>query len=143
MFGLARLKPALKTRSSAAERGRWGEDQAVRWLRAAGYRILGRRVRPDRRDEIDVVARQSNTLVFVEVKTRSDERFGRPAAAVDRRKRAVQSRAAVRYLRRLGWPPVNLRFDVIEVIGSPEVASPPVIRHVENAFPLDRRYMLP
>ena len=130
-------------KTTAADRGRWGEDQAARWLRAAGYRILGQRVRPDRRDEIDIVARQDDTLVFVEVKTRSGERFGRPLDSVDRHKRAVQSRAAMRYLRRLGWPPVNLRFDVIEVVGAPDAETPPTIRHIENAFPLDKRYLLP
>ena len=122
--------------------GEWGEQEAERFLVQAGYRILGRRVRPDRRDEIDLVARIERTLVFVEVKTRRSERFGRPAAAVDRRKRQVLSRAAVRYLRKLGFPRVMIRFDVVEVVGEPGDVAPR-IRHIENAFTLDPRYHLP
>ena len=106
-----------------------------------GYRILGRRVRPDRRDEIDIVARKDAALVFVEVKTRRSEDFGRPLAAVNAAKRKALNRAAVRYLRQIGFPKLYYRFDTIEVVGTPEAAAP-VVRHVENAFPFDRRYML-
>ena len=81
--------------------GLWGEEQAAKFLEGRGYRILGRRVRVGRRDEIDLVARAGETLVFVEVKTRRGEDFGRPAEAVDRDKRRALSRAAIRYLRRL------------------------------------------
>jgi len=122
--------------------GKWGEKQAERFLRRNRYRILGRRVRVGARDEIDLVARKQKTLVFVEVKTRRSETFGRPVSAVDRSKRRVLSRAAVRYLARLRFRPVCFRFDVVEVIGSPD-SKDPVIRHIENAFPLDSRYDLP
>ncbi len=125
------------------ETGRWGEQIAVDYLQANGYRILGRRVRIGTRDELDVVARSGEQLVIVEVKTRKSERFGRPATAVDRAKRRTLSRAAVRYLQRLKNPHVCFRFDVVEVIGRPENIESPVVRHIQNAFPLDRRYMLP
>ena len=115
---------------------------AERALRAKGFRILGRRVRIGRRDEIDLVARDGEELVFVEVKTRRNEDFGRPLEAVDRSKRRVMSRAAVRYLQRLAEPRVCFRFDVVEVIGAVG-AEPPRVRHIENAFALDRRYALP
>jgi putative endonuclease len=105
-------------------------------------KIIGRRVRIGGRDEIDIVARDGSTLVFVEVKTRKSEAFGRPAAAVDRRKRQTTSRAAVRYLRKLKSPSVLFRFDVVEVVGIEEDGDP-VLRHIENAFPLDSRYSLP
>lgn len=121
--------------------GFWGEREAGRFLARKGYTILSRRYRVSARDELDLVARQENVLVFVEVKTRQSESFGRPLAAVDKRKRHVLSRAAVRYLQRLKRP-VTFRFDVVEVIGS-EGDGPPLIRHIENAFPLDRCYMLP
>jgi putative endonuclease len=122
--------------------GRWGEDLAAAHLRRSGYRILGRRVRPDRRDEIDIVARKDDMLVFVEVKTRSSERFGSPAAAVDRAKRHALNRAAVRYLRRLGHPRLNCRFDVIEVVGHPD-GAPAKLHQIENAFPFERRFLFP
>lgn len=121
--------------------GRWGESVAAAFLAANGFRILGRRVKPDARDELDIVARDGDVLVFVEVKTRGCEDFGSPISAVDRRKRHALSRAAVRYLRQLGFPRVFTRFDVVEVIGSPGGADPE-IRHVENAFPMDSRYRL-
>lgn len=122
--------------------GVWGERQAERFLLAKGYRILGRRVRVSVRDELDLVARDGEVLVFVEVKTRKTEAFGRPAEAVDRGKRHTVSRAAVRYLQRLKYPRVNFRFDVVEVVGE-EGDLAPVVRHIENAFVLDSRYTLP
>ncbi|MDD5708856.1 MAG: YraN family protein, partial [Kiritimatiellae bacterium] len=123
--------------------GLWGERQAEAALRAKGYRILGRRVRVGSRDEFDLVARDDDVLVFVEVKTRADDYFGRPAAGADRHKRHYLSRAAVRYLKRLKHPPRAFRFDVVEVLGAPEARAKPAVRHIENAFPLDRIYRVP
>lgn len=122
--------------------GLWGEERAERFLKQKGYRMLGRRVRVGDRDELDLVTRDGGTLVFVEVKTRAYEDFGRPAEAVDRHKRHVLSRAAVRYLKAIKSPTVCFRFDVVEVIGA-EGDPQPRIRHIENAFPLDRRYRIP
>lgn len=124
-----------------AQTGVWGELEAEKYLRRKHYRILGRRVRVGGRDEIDIVARDGDVLVFVEVKTRASERYGRPLAAVDRRKREVTSRSAVRYMRKLKDPDVLFRFDVVEVIGTPEEGVDR-IRHIEEAYPLDRRYMV-
>jgi len=121
--------------------GKWGEKMASRILKDKQYRILGKRVRVGTRDEIDIVARDGEVLVFVEVKTRAMETFGRPASAVDRKKRHSLSRAAVRYLKRLGNPRLYFRFDVVEVIG--EMNGPETrINHIENAFTLDSRYSL-
>ncbi|MDP6524530.1 MAG: YraN family protein [Kiritimatiellia bacterium] len=122
--------------------GEWGEECAERLLAGKGMKIIGSRVRVGGRDEIDIVARDGSTLVFVEVKTRKSEAFGRPAAAVGRRKRQTISRAAVRYLRKLKSSSVLFRFDVVEVVGIEEDGDP-VLRHIENAFPLDSRYSLP
>jgi len=124
------------------ETGLWGEKVAERALRKKGYRILGRRVRVGTRDEIDIIMRDGKSLVFVEVKTRRREDFGRPMSAVDRKKRHVLSRAAVRYLRKLENPQVCFRFDVVEVVGE-RGGDPPQIRHIENAFQVDRHYSLP
>ena len=124
------------------ETGKWGEDMAERMLRKKGYRILAKRLRVGTRDEIDIVAAAGDVLVFVEIKTRGSEDFGRPAVSVDARKRRVLSRAAVRYVKALRRPRVIFRFDVVEVIGRRGDENP-VIRHIENAFSLDRLYMLP
>ncbi len=121
--------------------GRWGEKQAERMLKHKGFYILNRRVRVGRRDELDLVARTGETLVFVEVKTRRDERFGRPVKAVRRAKQKTMGRAAIRYIRRMKQPPPYIRFDVIEVIGS-EGQGNPIVRHIENAFPLPRPYRI-
>jgi putative endonuclease len=121
--------------------GRWGEEAAARHLENKKYKILGRRVRIGRRDEIDLVARWGEVLIFVEVKTRRSVAFGRPADFVDRKKRHALSRAAVRYLERLRNPRVTFRFDVVEVVGAP--GAEPEVRHIENAFQLDKRFMLP
>jgi putative endonuclease len=124
------------------EAGLWGEKWAERTLKDKGYRILGRRVRVGDRDEIDLVARDEDVLVFVEVKTRENEQFGRPVSAVDQKKRHTLSRAAVRYLKQLKKLPPYYRFDVVEVIGRVGDSAPDR-RHIENAFTLDPRYRLP
>jgi len=121
--------------------GRWGEKQAERFLKKSGYQILGRRVRCGKHDEIDLIARMDDTMVFAEVKTRKNENFGRPASAVNRDKRRKLSRAAVSFLKRRKLRPPYIRFDVIEVIGSPG-GDPPEIRHIENAFQLEGGYRI-
>jgi putative endonuclease len=142
MFQFLKQKAsAMNAARTHLETGEWGEKQAARCLKKKGYRILGTRVRVGARDEIDLVARDGETLVFVEVKTRSGEDFGRPLAAVDRRKRHALSRAALRYLKELGHPRVFFRFDVVEVVGRLGDEAP-VVRHVERAFTLDSRYMV-
>ncbi|MBL7016465.1 MAG: YraN family protein [Kiritimatiellales bacterium] len=118
--------------------GRRGEKQAEQFLKKAGYKILGRRVRCGKHDEIDLIARQgTDTLVFVEVKTRRNENRGRPAAAVNRDKRRKLSRAAVTFLQKRKLRPPYIRFDIIEVIN-----EPPEIRHIENAFQLEGGYRI-
>jgi len=114
--------------------GLWGERIAERALRHKGYRILGRRVRFGPREELDLVARDGNDLVFVEVKTRASEDYGRPIDAVSPDKQRLLVRAAWGYLRRLGKRrPEYIRFDVVEVIGRAEDGEP-TVNHIENAF---------
>jgi len=132
----------FKKNARHLDTGIWGEKVAARFLKRKGMKIIGRRVRVTARDELDLVARDEGVLVFVEVKTRGTEEFGRPLNAVNRRKRQVLSRAAVRYLARLRDPDVNFRFDIVEVIGG-EGDPNAEVRHVQNAFLLDRRYVLP
>jgi len=98
--------------------GERGEEAAARHLEALGFRILDRRFRT-RAGEIDLVAEESGTLVFVEVKTRASDRFGSPAEAVDARKRSRLLRAARVYLTRVSDPDRACRFDVMEVVPGP------------------------
>jgi len=127
--------------ASHLKTGRWGERQALRFLRKLHYKVRGQRVRVGRHDELDIVAEHSGILVFVEVKTRRNENLGRPFAAVNQAKRKHLSRAAVTYLKKNKLRPDHIRFDVVEVIGEPG-GQPPEIRHLENAFPLDSAYRL-
>lgn len=120
--------------------GKWGEKQAVRFLKSRKWKIVGERVRSGKHDELDIIADDGNALVFVEVKTRKNEDFGRPFSAVNKEKRKRLSRAAVNYLKKKNVKPDYIRFDVIEVIGEP--GGDPEIRHIENAFPLDPAYSL-
>lgn len=122
--------------------GEWGEKQAEKFLKEKKFKILGRRVKMPPHDEIDLVARDGKVLVFIEVKTRRTEAFGRPLAAVDKRKRRALCRAAVRYVGKLKDPRIMFRFDVVEIVGEID-GSKPIIRHIENAFQLDRKYILP
>jgi len=130
-----------KTEPAHLKTGRWGEQQAARLLKANGYRLIGQRVRVGKHDEIDIIADRSGVLVFVEVKTRRNEDFGRPISAVNQAKRRRLSRAAVGYLKRQKPPPDYFRFDVVEVIGEPGM-GPPKIRHIENVFQLASNYTL-
>lgn len=132
-------EPVGDTRQRA---GRWGEEQAERHLRRLGFRVLGRRVRVGRKDELDLVIRDGDTLVFVEVKTRASEDFGRPFSSLTRDKRRALSRAAVRYMMKLRRPPSYFRFDVVEVIGV-EGEGTPEVRHIPNAFTLHPAYRVP
>lgn len=132
------IRKCIKPRREAAHlaTGRWGENQAVRYLKSRNYKIIEQRLRVGRHDELDIIAECGGVQVFVEVKTRKDERFGRPFSAVTREKRKRLSRAAINYLKRKKLTPDFIRFDVVEVIGEPEGSSPE-IRHIENAFQLD------
>ena len=118
--------------------GNQGEQAAADYLQQHGYRICARNFRVPV-GEIDIIAAYQDTLVFVEVKTRASDQFGGGRAAVDKRKRHALCRAAAHYMRKL--PKTPFRFDLVEVIGSRNAHSAPVIRHYENAFPMELRYV--
>ena len=117
--------------------GELGERAAKRHLKRQGLKFLTANFRSPR-GEIDLVFRDGECLVFVEVKTRSSEEWSRPAAAVDRERRGRLTRAGLDYLRRLRNPPVKVRFDIVEVLlADGQVRE---VRHLENAFPMERPY---
>lgn len=95
--------------------GRLGEDLACDHLRRKGYEIVGRGFRL-RGGEIDIIARDAGTLVFVEVKTRADERFGRPEEAVTPAKQAQIRRIARGYLVAHPGGEAACRFDVVSIL---------------------------
>jgi putative endonuclease len=114
-------------------RGKAGERAAKHHLRHHGLKFLTANFRSPR-GEIDLIFRDKDCLVFVEVKTRSSEDWTRPAAAVDDRKRRLLARAAMDYLELLGKPPVKIRFDVVEVLLEDDAVRE--VRHLPNTFSL-------
>lgn len=94
--------------------GRRGEDVATAYLVGIGYEILGRNVRT-RYGELDIVAREGETLVFVEVRCRQNDRLGSPEESVDARKRAKLVALAEAYLATLVEQPPACRIDVVVV----------------------------
>ena len=118
--------PAPHLRTGAS-----GEEAARVWLEAKGYRTAEKNYRR-KAGEIDLVMQDGDTLVFVEVKTRSgglNGRFGTPGEAVNATKQAKLLRAAGQYLLKFGTRPPACRFDVVEVD-----AATGAIRHIPDAF---------
>jgi putative endonuclease len=110
--------------------GRRGERAAEKYLRRSGYRIVARNFRAAGA-EIDLVAMDDETLVFVEVKTRRSRDAGAPEEAVDERKQAQIRRAAEMFATRYRAEDVTMRFDIVAVDASGKRLK---IEHLRNAF---------
>jgi putative endonuclease len=111
--------------------GELGERAAKRHLKKAGLKFLTANFR-SQRGEIDLVFRDGDCLVFVEVKTRSSEDWTRPAKAVDLRKKRLVSQCAMDYLALLRYPEIKVRFDIVEVLLNDGRVRE--IRHLPNSF---------
>jgi putative endonuclease len=111
--------------------GRRGEDEAARFLERKGLRIVERGYRA-LRGEIDIIGWDSDTLVFVEVKTRTDPEQGSPEEAVTPAKQAQVRRIATAYLADRGLGSPFCRFDVIAAEAGPDEALR--LRHIVDAF---------
>ena len=139
MSFLEKLKTRLagKEKPEHLRRGESGERAAKKFLQQSGLKFLTANFR-SARGEIDLVFRDADCLVFVEVKTRSSEEWSRPAAFVDARKRKLLSQTALDYLKLLKHPEVKFRFDIVEVL----LAEGNVreIRHLPNTFSLSKPY---
>lgn len=109
-----------------------GERAAARFLRGLGYKIVARSSR-NQVGEIDLVAVDGRTVVFVEVKSRRSHDAGHPADAVDADKQRRLTRAALAFLRNHGLLENASRFDVIAVTW-PDDARHPTIEHFQHAF---------
>lgn len=113
------------------ELGRRGEDAAAAYLKGLGYRIVGRRERVLRGD-IDIVALDGRTVVFVEVRSRSDTLHGHPAETVGHFKQRRMAELATAYIRRHRLEDCSVRLDVVAVT-FPHSGTP-VVEHYQNAF---------
>ncbi|MEQ9100529.1 MAG: YraN family protein [Imperialibacter sp.] len=108
--------------------GKKGEIIATDHLRKAGYEIIAKNYRAGR-GEIDIIAKLSATLIFVEVKTRSNGKFGYPEEAVTQKKADKLIETAQAYMEEVNWEG-NIRFDIISV----DLQRSAEITHFEDAF---------
>lgn len=115
--------------------GRLGERAARKHLKRQGLKFLTANFRSDR-GEIDLIFRDRDCLIFVEVKARSSEEWGRPAAAVDRERRRRLTQAGLDYLRLLRNPAIKVRFDIVEVLLHADQVRE--VRHLPNTFEMAR-----
>ena len=124
-----RLRSVFRTKPL----GERGEIVAARFLRRAGCRIVTTRLK-QRYGEIDIIAVEGQTVVFVEVKTRRLDLTTQPAEAVDRTRQQRLTRAALAFLKYHGLLEYASRFDVIEIVWAAD-RTQPKIRHIIDAFP--------
>jgi putative endonuclease len=125
---LYRLADRLRYRKHR-NTGRRGEDLAHRYLRTKGFIVVARNWRPPQGGgEIDIIARESDWLVFVEVKTRTSAEWSAPERDIDLEKIHTLRRAARDYVRRSNADEARVRFDAISIVGRR-------IDHLREAFP--------
>lgn len=110
--------------------GNKGEELAIGHLRGLGYTILATNWRCQK-DEIDIVARDGNTLVIAEVKTRTSNYFGEPETFVDRNKQKFLVRAANEYIRLNNFNG-ETRFDIVSIVMAE--GKQPRLNHLKDAF---------
>jgi putative endonuclease len=135
-----RFASALKNVSNNPkdQLARAGEEEAVLLLQEKGYVILQQNIRMPE-GELDIVARNGSTLVFLEVKTRRKKEFSEPSETVKAVKRQRQIVIAQQFLSICHITDIPIRFDIISVIWP--VDAPPKIQHIENAFSVDDEKM--
>ena len=109
--------------------GKLGEEIAANYLEGKGYEIVERNWRNTHK-EIDIIAKEDETLVMVEVKTRQTDEYGNPDIAVTKKKQRLLIAAANAYLFKNKLD-VETRFDIISIIFKD---GEPVIEHIEDAF---------
>lgn len=115
-----------------SEVGKFGEEEAVRFLKKKRYDIIARNWR-NKFGEIDIIALDRETVVFVEVRTKMTGDFGTPQESVTKVKMRQIVKAASNYIREKRLEEESIRFDFIGVIADKD-AGKPSISHIENAF---------
>lgn len=114
--------------------GRWGEEQAARYLQKKGYKIVGMNYK-NRFGEIDIIAQWKKAIVFVEVKTRKDDTFAEAREFVDDNKKIKLVTVAGMWVCDHDETELQPRFDVIEVYAPNGTdTDSPKINHIINAF---------
>jgi putative endonuclease len=127
----ARHRARRKLWTADQTTGRRGEDLAHRFLERQGMTVVARNHRPPSGNgEIDLIAWDGDTLVFVEVKTRRSDEAGVPGRNVDRDKETALVRAGRHYARQAGIPWERVRFDLVSVV----LAERPALAHRKDAI---------
>ena len=114
-----------------------GEEKAADFLKSSGYKIIAQNYK-NRFGEIDIIAREKDTVVFIEVKARHTDTFGGPEAAVGRFKQGKISQAALCYLKENKLLDKKARFDIVAIR---YIDQAPKINLIKNAFELDSKYI--
>lgn len=110
--------------------GRYGESETVKYLENLGYIILERNF-VTYSGEIDVIAKDKEEYVFVEVKTRTSKNFGIPRESIDRNKKNHIINSSKYYIYKYGLENENIRFDIVEVYLN---RGKCLIKHIKNNF---------
>jgi putative endonuclease len=126
------LRSWLAERFPKKSLGQQGEEAAAKFLKRSGYRVLARGL-DSRLGELDIVAVDGRTVVFVEVKTRRTTDAGHPADAIDAFKEKRMTQAALGYLKAHGLLQHAARFDVVAITW-PDNSRRPTIEHIKSAF---------
>lgn len=119
------------------ELGKRGEEQAAGFLKNNGYRILERNYK-NKLGEIDIIAKDNKTLCFIEVKSRTDYKFGYPKEAITYFKQRQLNKVALSYLKQYNLFHIPARFDVVSVVfGNQDKTD---IELIKDAFSLLDKY---
>lgn len=113
---------------SNREIGQLGEEIAAKYLEGHGYKVLERNFHYSRFCEIDIIAKEKETLVFVEVKTRTTANFGHPYEAITKKKLDNIYKAALFYLQQTKEKYKDYRIDIVSILGRDEYK----IEHLKN-----------
>lgn len=118
------------------ELGKSGEDLAVSYLKKKGYLILQRNFK-NSLGEIDIIAKDKNTLCFIEVKTRTNLDKGLPQEAITRTKQHKLTKVAISFLKSRKLLDASARFDIVSVLKTPEGDE---VELIQDAFDLVGKY---
>lgn len=108
--------------------GKKGEDLACDFIKSKGYKLISRNWHYSKNAEIDIIAKDKNTLVFIEVKTRKSLNFGHPFEAITSSKMAKIHTAIQAYLKESDFYNMPYRIDTIAIVG----LNNPTIEHIQN-----------
>ena len=114
------------------ELGQKGEEFALRFLKKRGYQIIQKNY-VCKMGEMDIIAKEKDTLVFIEVKTRTSTTFGPPQLAVNPKKQSQMSKVALNFLKEKKLEDVKARFDVVAILLGPRGEE---IELIKDAFDL-------